>query len=247
VKVPLNVDESGAPKPDILPDGSKYQVYRIEGQFTHPFSLQAYPFDEQVLPVEIEEAKLPATSLLYVADEAASGSDKALHIPGWTIAQTSSAASIAKFDTNFGDPRAGVRDQYANFRIAVRVERPTRGLLVKTIVPLAIVILVTFVVFFIPATSLDARFALTVTALLSAVALHFTMQTDLPEVTYLVLLDKVYILSYVVILLATFSSIASFRLVEGDRQRLAKRVDMVSLVGLAVLFFAGSGLLLVWR
>ena len=36
-------------EPKVLPDGSKYQIMRVEGRFVQPFSLADYPLDKQKL------------------------------------------------------------------------------------------------------------------------------------------------------------------------------------------------------
>lgn len=45
-------------------------------------------------------------------------------------------------------------------------------------------------------THVEARVGLSLTALLTLVAMQFTMQTGLVEVAYLTLLDHIYLLSY---------------------------------------------------
>ena len=42
-------------EPRVLPDGTKYQVYRIQGKFNRKFDLSAFPLDVQDLAIEIED------------------------------------------------------------------------------------------------------------------------------------------------------------------------------------------------
>lgn len=240
VKVPIYVDEAGAGQAITLPDGAKHQVFRIEARMGRPFSVKRYPLDEQDLTIEVEEAKYRANELVYEVDGEGTRVDKRLEIPGWEVAGVGLLADESVFETTFGEPRVKGGERYAHVELKVHLVRPTRGMIVKTIVPLAIVIFITFGVFLIDPHAIDARLTLAITALVSAIALHFTATTELPEVGYLMLLDKVYILSYLVILVTTFVSIFSSRLAEREKEALARRIDRYAFAGLVVAFVGGT-------
>ncbi len=247
VKVPGYADAEGNSTPIELADGTKYQIFRMEARFGRPFSVKYYPLDEQDLVIEVEEATYLVNELEYEVDPE-STIDPKLIVPGWNVAKSEVKEDTAVFATTFGDPRVKRGDDaYSRVTLTVHLVRPTAGMLVKTIVPLAITILITFAIFLVEPHLVDARLALTVTALVSAIALHFTTATELPEVGYLVLLDKVYILSYVVILLATAESAWGSRLCERGRQTEAQKYDRVAAVACFILFFGGTALILLWR
>ena len=247
VKVPAYTDGEGTASPLELPDGTKYQIFRMEARFGRPFSVHHYPLDEQDLLIEVEEATSLVTELDYDVDPE-STIDPKLIVPGWNVAKSSTKEDTAFFATTFGDPRVKKgEDAYPRVTLTIHLVRPTAGMLVKTIVPLTITILITFAVFLVDPHLVDARLALTVTALVSAIALHFSTSTELPEVGYLVLLDKVYILSYVVILMTTCVSAFVARLCERGRQTDAIKYDRIAGVACFVLFFGGTALILLWR
>jgi hypothetical protein len=43
VKTAIYVDEQGAPLPEALDDGSRYQQFHVQGRFTHPLLGAALP------------------------------------------------------------------------------------------------------------------------------------------------------------------------------------------------------------
>ena len=112
------------------------------------------------------------------------------------------------------------------------------GTISKYIVPIALIILITFGAFFCQPSDIDARLSLTITALISAVALQFTAATELPPTGSLLLLDKVYILSYVAILATTFLCIGANRYANTDRPEQAARLDKLGLWLVACGYFA---------
>ena len=153
-----------------------------------------------------------------------------LEIPGWTFSPMKTTLKRSRFATNFGDPRSGRNDdEYSRVDFTVHIDRPVIGIVSKTVIPIAIIILITFGAFFCQPSDIDARLCLTITALISAVALQFTAATELPPTGSLLLLDKIYILSYIAILAVTFCCIASNRSVHRERPELAARIDRLGL------------------
>jgi hypothetical protein len=91
----------------------------------------------------------------------------------------------------------------------------------------------------------EGRIAIGITALLTLVALQLTSSSGLPDVNYLILLDKLYILSYGFVVL-TLAVIVRNSWVDatGDVSA-AARADRRGLLVLTVAYFAASALLLV--
>ena len=129
----------------------------------------------------------------------------------------------------------------------LHVKRPTFGYLVKTVLPIAIVILITFVVFFIESKYFEGRLGLAITSLISAVALQLTAAADLPSVGYMVLLDRIYNLSYAVIFLTLLESVIAVRLTDAGKEAQSKKLDRISLITLAAVFFGGVTAVVVFR
>lgn len=239
-KVPAYTDDKGDPKPDTLDDGSQYQVYHVQGRFTHPFDLKDYPFDEQDVVIEMEDADASLDTMEYVVDRDETAYDKRITVPGWEMREVRPAVTVSVYPTNFGDPRVTPgKDSYSRFNFVVHLGRPIMGYLVKTILPIAIVILITFVAFLIHSAHFEARIGLVITSLISAVALQLTAASDLPSIGYLVLLDKVYNLTYGVILLTLLESVISVALHDREKDRASEILDRVSLVLCFLLFFGG--------
>lgn len=244
----LYVDDDDNPAPEELPDGYLYQVYHVQGRFGHPFDVRDYPFDEQEIVVLIEEADSTPEDLVYIVDRGTRQVHPQLEIPGWILREVNATVGVAEYPTNFGDTRRTPgEDSYAQFRYALRVERPVLGNIVATILPVAIVILITFIMFLIESTYFEGRLGLGITSLISAVALQLTAAADLPQTGYLVLLDHVYNVSYLTIFLALLESVIAVRLADNGYEQWSKRLDLLSLIFMPVLFFGGVALIIAFR
>jgi hypothetical protein len=225
-KVPVFTDASGNSVPEVLPDGNRLQQYHVYGRFGHPFPLGRYPFDSHELVISFEDSRRSADALVYEIDTKGTTMRPDLTIPGWTLKPMSTALSTKRFASNFGDPRTNRDDEtYSHVDMVVPIERPVVGIVSKTIIPIALIILITFGAFFLQPADIDARLCLTITALISAVALQFTAQAELPPTGSLLLLDKIYILSYLAILVVTFLSIAANRAHHAEKLARATLID----------------------
>jgi hypothetical protein len=230
-------DDDGEPKPDDLPDGCKFQQLKLQGRFAHPFQLAAYPLDRQELTIRLEDSKYTSDELVYLPDLKDSRISPTMEIPGWQIHGGRFEVHQHAYATPMGDPRLeGL--PCSQFRATLALGRPLVGYLSKTLVPIAFVVLITLLIFFVSLRYYEGRLGLAVTTLISAVALQLTTSADLPQVGYLVLIDKLYNLSYVLILFAMLESTVAARWHDAGREEAARRLDrgaaLVSIVAVVV-------------
>ena len=100
---------------------------------------------------------------------------------------------------------------------------------IKTFLPILIVLMVATAALVLDPSHVDARVGLAITALLTLVALQFTANQNLPEVGYLLMLDQVFLTSYafillVVALLVRASRVDDIGLVRGQTGALQKLI-----------------------
>lgn len=241
MKLPVYTDAEGNAKPDALGDGWFYQVFHVQARFGRPFDVRRYPFDTQRLVIAIEDTNSTTREMRYVADPGTTAIDPGLDIPGWRLRNVTAEVVETVYPTNFGDPRRPVgADRYTRFEYTIHIVRPVLGYLATTLVPISIVMLITFAVFLIPSRYFEGRLGLGITSLISAVALQLTAAGDLPKTGYLVLLDHVYNLSYLVIFVATIESVIAVRLADSEREDASRRLDRWTLALSVVLYFGAT-------
>lgn len=221
-----------------LPDGSKYMLLRYQGVFSRKLMLQDYPFDTQVLRVVFKDETADANKLEYVADPDPISINKSLmmSIPGFSLGTPTLTVVQHQYETDFGNPAASSNTPYSCIRIEIPVQRNVLPYLVKIVLPIFIVILVTSLIYVLPARLEEARAGVGVTALLTIVALQWSAESDLPSVEYLTMLDLIYILSMAYIAAAMgYTVLASRRNRHEQAQALTGAVDRrVGIISLAV-------------
>jgi hypothetical protein len=80
---------------------------------------------------------------------------------------------------------------------------------IKTFMPILLIVICAALVFFVRPRYIEGRIGLCITALLTLVALQLASGSSLPDVDYLMMLDKIYLLAYVFIILALARVVAT--------------------------------------
>ncbi len=226
-------------------NGWNYQILHVNGSFHHPFLLNNYPLDEQKIMISIEDSFQNGDGIEYIADKASSSFRKEIEVPGWKILNQELNSYPYTYPTNFGFLEGtGDREQYSRFDYNITITRHKKLYLFKMLLPIFIVLLCALVIYFISPVYSDSRLALCITALVSAVAMHITVSADLPSVGYLVLIDKIYNLSYLTIFLSLAETVFIIYLKDKGQLNLGLKVDKISLLCITSFFlFSCVGLI----
>jgi len=216
---------------------------RYQGVFSRKMNLEKYPFDTQVVEMVFEDRRSDATKIEFVPDTTpvTINDGGAMSIPGYVLGKPSLIIVPHKYPTNFGDLTANASTPYSRVIVALPVTRDVLPYLVKLVLPIFIVVLITSLIYLLPARLEDARAGIGITAMLTIVALQWDTDASLPSVDYLTMLDVIYIVSMVYILAAmAYTTLASRRnraeMAQALTAKLDRRVGIVSLVAyLAIL------------
>lgn len=185
-------------EPELLPDGYWYNGMRIEGRFYHPFALYDFPLDRHRLDIHIENVDYPLDSLVYVPDSSGAFIREGFQIPGWKVDGCTMATRTNRYKSNFGESGKAVA-AYSNFTFQLSISRPLNYFLLKLMLPLLIIIMASLGALFIHPSQLDARISLPIGGLLTSVFLQQSYSSALPDVGYMVLMDKIYLLGFALI------------------------------------------------
>jgi uncharacterized membrane protein len=232
----------GYEKPEKLPDGNQYQVVRVEGRFVQPFVLTRYPLDDQRLTVIMENSVYPSNQLVYLPDQKDSGYAPELTLPGWKFEGFQVKSMLHEYNSKFGDPRPGATT-YSALRSELEISRPVSFFVWKLLLPLLIVLVSSWGAHLLTPMYVDSRIIMPVTALLTTVFLQQSYSSALPDVGYLVLLDKIYALAYILIIAALMETIITADWIKNDGREAelkVKKVDRILLITQAATLVIGS-------
>ncbi len=208
-------------EPELLPDGHWYNGMRIEGRFYHPFALYDFPLDSHQLRIHIENVDYPQDSLVYLPDSTGAFIRDGFQMPGWTVEGCRMETRTNRYQSNFGQSQKALAS-YSNFTFQLSISRPLNYFLLKLMLPLLIVIIASLGALFIHPAQLDARISLPIGGLLTSVFLQQSYSSALPDVGYMVLMDKIYLLGYALIVCVMLRAI----LVGNKVGQLKKKADI---------------------
>ncbi|MEK7745759.1 MAG: hypothetical protein AAB576_03770 [Elusimicrobiota bacterium] len=231
-------------KPLLLPNGEYYQVVRAQGWFSRKLPLYDYPLDRQTLVVELEDSGRAAQDLVFIPDRRPIALNPSLQLPGFLIGSPALVVEAYTYPTDFGDPREAPRTVFSRVRVELPIARPMFPYAVKLILPIVCVVFCASLMFLFHPKYVDARVGIGITALLTIVALQITLNEDLPEVSYLVLMDKIYLGAYLFVIAGLAVVVKTTWMIEHGSVPRAIRLDRRSLIALSLLYVGVTGTLL---
>jgi len=191
-----------------------------------------YPFDEQVLPLMLEHRWDGIEQLVFVPDDGAVPEGKSLKqsflaaglkIGDWIIDSARHHVETKQYETDFGSIQKGVWDgKSSRYVFQVQLRRRLVPYVLKTLLPLLVIVAMGFCVFFMDAREFSTQCGVAITALLSCVAFHISQ----PQVGYVVKADFFFFLSYASIFSSLCVVVASNKWVhrgEPDRSNAFQR------------------------
>ena len=194
-------------KPAILSDGTYYQLYTYVGRFyIDRASFRHFPFLTISLPIAIEAddvaGGLGYGTLRFEPDSRNSGMGlyAGTGIIGWLSRGWSIAEYRHNYATNFG--LGGLDRDYSLILYDITFGTSSWSSFWRLMLPLLVVMVMVLLVFKIRPDEQDARAGIPVTVLLTLVFLQQVYRGELPDLPFLTFLDQVYVIAYVITLLA---------------------------------------------
>jgi hypothetical protein len=197
---------------------------RIHSILRTEFNLRRFPFDRQQLVLQSSDDRFVSREVGYANTPYVLGLDPSVRamVSGWKI------DGDPTFDVEpkvFALERGSPTYDYATVRIPVR--RHVSFHFTRYFLPLLIIVAVSFVVFWIDPEELNSALSVGVTCLLASIALQFSEVGTLPEVSYLTLADRIYVVCYVAIAATIVEVVATNALCRRGRKEFALRIDRI--------------------
>ena len=219
------------------PDGpEEYVSFRSMGRFYFDADFRRYPFDRQKLPIVIEHEVLTAEELELLDDtesyrrsgvpEERWGLGSSVRVGDLEIERATRVFTTQPYRTNFGDPTVtGATTSFARATFTIEASRDYGSYLIKILIPLLIIVMLAYLVFFVPARDLDVAVGLTVTSVLACIAFQLTVADDLPNIGYIVTSDRIFHLCYFMIMTAMAETVYTHNLEKRGSAGTAARIE----------------------
>ena len=213
----------------ILSDGTIEYKEKFSAELEAHYDLKEFPFDRQKLEIEIESFAWHDDVLIFKMNEEKIGFSTDFEIAEWHIENVESKIESVK---DIQD-----RATFSEFLMEIEVVRKYDYYLWKIIIPLILLVMISWSVFWMIGDKLVDRMSISMTGILTIVAYQFIISDILPRVSYFTFMDTFLSISFLIMLLSVFENIIvnNLDLVEESAQ--AKKVDMVCRIAFPVLYF----------
>ena len=213
-------------RPLVASDGRVSLLLRGFGDFSFRANLSDFPFDSQSLGFDLLSVYSDADIDFVFNPERIVLSDD---------------LSVANFDVSM----AGVRvwsemikstgREHARFSIELEATRLTGFYTWQQLVPLFLVVLMAWIVFWIPREHVPSRIGLAATSMLTLIAYRFAMSSVLPPIAYLTRLDVFMIGASVLVFSALATAVAVTYTMDLVDEALAERINLTARVAAPLL------------
>jgi len=219
---------------DVQPDGGVRYLQRYYGSLASPFDLKDFPFDTQRLPITILSVVYGPDDVQFVFAPELSGRAEKFSIAEWAVGTGQAGTGAYAVASAHGEDV----EYLTRIDYVFEAQRSRSYYAWKVIVPLVIIVLMSWAVFWVDPKHVGAQLGLAGTAILTLVAFLLSLGVILPPISYLTRLDYFVYASLSLQFLAFTEALASTYLAAKDNHRLALQLDRASRVFFPVAFLA---------
>jgi hypothetical protein len=203
---------------DIAPDGEVIYRQRAWGAFSQPLSLQDFPFDRQRFSISVASVGYDSSEVDFILDtNIPSGIAPELSVADWTITDWKSGP----FEY---EPIPGI--SVSAYELTIDGKRRYGYFVAKVIIPLILIVAMSWVVFWINPKEAGTQISVAITAMLTLIAYRFAVGADLPKISYLTRLDFFILGSTILVFASLLEVVITSAYARSGRLAFAVKMDL---------------------
>ena len=212
---------------EVQSDGTVILTQRFYGNLVTSLNLREFPFDHQRLPITL-------VSFLYGPKEVkfifgATGGNNDFSVSDWSVTGGGTRSGVLttrwEHEGTTGQSKP-FNETYARFDYTMIAKRYVGYYAWKVIVPLTIIVCMSWAVFWIDPGQLGVQIGVASTSILTLIAFLFSLGRILPPISYLTHIDYFVYASLSLVFLAFAEALTTCTLAAQDHMTLARRIDL---------------------
>ena len=203
----------------IGPGGKVKYLQRYHGTLASYHNLRDFPFDRQNIVISLLPIDWSEKDVKLILDEKVTGRQDILNISDWAIEDVNGA-----IERQYSDIYDHFQSRYDFHIIAQRI---TDYYIWKVILPLCLIVAMSWSVFWIDPTQFGTQIGLSATTMLTLIAFIFATTNMVPKIGYFTILDFFIVGSTILVFLALLQSLTTTYLVSKAHVELATRIDRI--------------------
>jgi hypothetical protein len=202
---------------EILPDGQVTYRLHVFGDFSQPLDLREFPQDRHVFEVPVVAAGYRTHEVALIPDPRIdSFIAEKLSVADWQVSNMQGTPREVTLANGLKLP---------GFVFSFEGSRLVHHYVIKAITPLALIVMMSWVVFWIDPKQVPNQLGVAVTTVLTLIAYHIALSGRLPEIPYLTHMDKFLFSSTVLVFMALIEVVVTSHLSSTDQLSTARRID----------------------
>ncbi|MEA1889482.1 MAG: hypothetical protein U9N50_06865 [Pseudomonadota bacterium] len=215
---------------EITPQGEVTYRLHIFGSFSQPMDLHDFPRDQHVFEVPVVAAGYRQGEVVFTPLLGRdSFMEKNLSVADWEISKMKGEPRMVALANGIKLP---------GFVFSFEGRRLLHHYVVKAIIPLVLIVMMSWVVFWIDPKNATNQLGVAVTTVLTLVAYHIALSGRLPVIPYLTQMDKFLFSSTLLVFLSLIEVVVTSHFAATDRLSRARRIDRTARWFFPILFGA---------
>src|SRR5262249_263345 len=198
-------------------DGIVTLMRRLWAKVSYPLDLHDFPFDRHHWTTTVWPVESRADEMTFLALDRMSGRSERLSLQGWRVGTPRLEASSATRDGRSGT--------FARLDAIVDVDRDWAYYAWKLGLPLTLIVLMAYGVYYIPASAVPQQIGLGTTSMLTMIAYMLTLNSTLPRISYLTRADRFFVGSALLVFLGLAKGVLTLALAQGPKAAVIEQVD----------------------
>ena len=132
------------------------------------------------------------------------------------------------------------RHQYSSYAFEFTASRNVQHYLLKVILPLVLIVMMSWAVFWIDPVTSNSQISIAVTSMLTLIAYRFAIDSQLPRLPYMTRLDAFILISTILVFFSLIEVLVTTILDHNQQTERAKKIDRYCRVIFPVIFVLAS-------
>jgi hypothetical protein len=220
---------------EVTADGTVTYRQAYVGPFTQPLRLQSFPFDIQTFRVHLVAVRYTPNEVNFVPDQDwiqaglrhAGGISPSITLPDWTIKGWDIKSLVYALAPGI---------EYSGYAFEFTALRNVLHYILKVILPLVLIVMMSWVVFWIEPSEPGIQLSIAMTSMLTLIAYRFAVDSQLPRLPYTTRLDTFILTSTLLVFFSLIEVLVTTILDNKQQTTQAKRIDRYCRVIFPVVF-----------
>lgn len=207
----------------IWPDGFVEYAETFYVKAETPMDLRRFPFDTQNLEVFFHPFVYQRDEVVLIPDDRLARTwDQNMGVADWSrekVTMHERPVEIAYFDDS--------RSEVSEFVVTMTIKRRPTHIIISMILPMALLVSLTWCVFWMDNETLANRVNITFIGILSVVAYYFVILGNVPEVSYLTLIDAFILATFGILSAGVVLVVVVEQIDTEDKAERVRKIDRI--------------------